>query len=332
MAGIYQVRNDQLGLPAADVVRLICLSLLDDAGRAIERLDAAGDAETLHDFRVALRRLRGHLKAYRRDVRSWGVKKLRRRLQKIASQTDTARETEVMLTWIESHPDLFIPEHNPGIKLFVENLVERQIRGYGSAGEAMVRDFPEADTELRAILGDESRYKQGPDADRYTERLGTVAREQVRDVSKKLSRVRWISDADRAHRARISAKRLRYLLEPLSSQMREVKERVRELQDLQDKLGDLHDLHVLENQIGFHLNAYRHDDSAWVEQLAEYTSGRVASPQKSNQDALLALAGRVKTEQQALYAPLQERWLGERAAPFIQRVEHLAERIAAIGS
>ena len=114
--------------------------------------------------------------------------------------------------------------------------------------------------------------------------------------------------------------------------MREVKERVHELQDLQDKLGDLHDLHVLENQIGFHLDAYRHNDSAWVEQLAEYTSGRVASPQKSEQDALLALAGRVKTEQQALYAPLQEQWLGERAAPFIQRIEHLAERIAAIGS
>ncbi len=332
MARIYQVRDDELGLPAADVLRLICLSLLDDAGRAIERLDAAGDAETLHDFRVALRRLRGHLKAYRRDVRGWGVTELRRRLQKIASQTDIARETEVMLTWIESHPDLFIPEHHPEIKIFVESLVERQIRGYGSAGEAMVRDFPEVDSELRTILGDESRYKQGPDTDRYTERVGTVAREQARDMSKKLSRVRWISDADRAHRARISAKRLRYLLEPLSSQIREVKERVHELQDLQDRLGDLHDLHVLENQIGFHLDAYRRDDSALVEQLAEYASGAVASPKKSEHDALLALAGRVKTEQQALYAPLQEQWLGERAAPFIQGVEHLADRIAATGS
>ena len=133
-------------------------------------------------------------------------------------------------------------------------------------------------------------------------------------------------------RARISAKRLRYLLEPLSSQMREVKKRVHELQDLQDKLGDLHDLHMLENQIGFHLDAYRRDNSAWVEQLAEYASGGVALPQKSERDALLALAGRVKTEQQALYAPLQEQWLGERAAPFIQGVEHLVERIAATGS
>ncbi len=332
MAGIYQVHGDELGLPPADVVRLICLSLLDDAGTAVKRLDSAGDAETLHDFRVALRRLRGHLKAYRRDVRGWGVKKLRRRLRRIASQTDTARETEVMLTWIESHPDLFVPKHHAEIKLFVESLVDRQIRGYGSAHEAMVRDFPEVDSKLRIILDDESRYQQGPHADRYTERVASVARKQVRDMSKKLSRVRWISDADRAHRARISAKRLRYLLEPLSSQMRQVKERVRELQDLQDKLGDLHDLHLLENQIGFHLDAFCRDDRAWVEQLAEYTSGRVASPQKSEHHALLTLASRVKTEQRALYAPLQEQWLDERAAPFIQGVEHLAERIAAIGS
>ncbi len=50
MAGIYQVRDDELGLPAADVVRLICLSLLDDAGRAVEHLDAAGKPPCLTDL------------------------------------------------------------------------------------------------------------------------------------------------------------------------------------------------------------------------------------------------------------------------------------------
>ncbi|HWP72085.1 MAG TPA: CHAD domain-containing protein, partial [Gemmatimonadaceae bacterium] len=43
--------------------RLIALTLIEDLAHERERLSVAKDSETLHDFRVALRRLRSWLRA-----------------------------------------------------------------------------------------------------------------------------------------------------------------------------------------------------------------------------------------------------------------------------
>ena len=56
---------DLLDRPAEEAVRRIALRELDRAERAREALVRGDDPEALHDFRVAIRRLRSHLRAYR---------------------------------------------------------------------------------------------------------------------------------------------------------------------------------------------------------------------------------------------------------------------------
>ena len=53
-----------LTTPAPGAARRIAVNLLDAASAARERLTDADDAEALHDFRVAMRRLRSTLRAY----------------------------------------------------------------------------------------------------------------------------------------------------------------------------------------------------------------------------------------------------------------------------
>lgn len=45
--------------------RYLCLGLLHEAADALTRIEQATDEEALHDFRVALRRLRSAIGSYR---------------------------------------------------------------------------------------------------------------------------------------------------------------------------------------------------------------------------------------------------------------------------
>src|SRR5207245_9246969 len=57
-----------LARPAPAAAALVGLTLLDEARAACGRLDAPDDSEALHDFRVALRRLRTLLRSFRPEL------------------------------------------------------------------------------------------------------------------------------------------------------------------------------------------------------------------------------------------------------------------------
>src|SRR5262249_39961640 len=78
---------------------------------------------------------------------------------------------------------------------------------------------------------------------------GQLLVEQAEALATALSKVGRAVDVKEAHTARITAKRLRYLLEPLQRRGRMVKGLVERLKGLQDTLGDLHDMQVLEEAV-----------------------------------------------------------------------------------
>ena len=55
------------------------------------------DREALHDFRVAVRRLRSVLRAYRRWLGRAAARKARRRFRSLAATTNDGRDAEVQL-------------------------------------------------------------------------------------------------------------------------------------------------------------------------------------------------------------------------------------------
>src|SRR5207253_1666114 len=85
--------------PGAGVDR----ALLDDARVACGRLAALDDVEALHDFRVALRRVRSALRSFRSELGDAVPKKLQRRLRDVTRATGAARDAEVQLGWVRSH-------------------------------------------------------------------------------------------------------------------------------------------------------------------------------------------------------------------------------------
>jgi CHAD domain-containing protein len=78
---------------------------------------------------------------------------------------------------------------------------------------------------------------------------GALVRQQVLELRDELGRIRGADDAEQAHRARISLKRLRYMLEPIARRNRRAGALVRKFKDTQDQLGEHHDMHVLSSAI-----------------------------------------------------------------------------------
>src|SRR5262245_39430662 len=88
--------------PALRSASAIALGYLDDAIVAAARLRGKADPEALHDFRVAIRRLRVTIRSYL-ELRDNVPKKVRRRLRKLAWATNRARDAEVQIAWFNDH-------------------------------------------------------------------------------------------------------------------------------------------------------------------------------------------------------------------------------------
>ncbi|EHQ53351.1 hypothetical protein ECTPHS_11747 [Ectothiorhodospira sp. PHS-1] len=234
--------------PAARVVRDLARNYLDQAAQAAHRLSDPQDTEALHDFRVALRRLRSLLAAHKTFVKTWLPKKLRRRVKELAAGTGLARDTEVQIAWMKQQHGQVKSHQRPGYQWMMARLELRLREEYQDLHDALPDAFRRLNKRIQGRL-DLIRDDDSPP-------FGTVTAarllESAEDFRHQLQRV--VGDdgeADEAvHQARIAGKRLRYLLEPVAAELEGGKELVRELKDMQNLMGEIHDIQVFSQELG----------------------------------------------------------------------------------
>lgn len=297
-----------LDLPAEDGVRVLALTLLTDA-RAAARPLAGGDGEeSLHDFRVALRRLRTALRSFRPWLAGSVRRKDERRLRRIARATGGARDVEVQRAWLAAQGHGTSAAQRAGHAFAVARLDARAAAA-PDAGRAAAR-FLRAAAALRRRL---ARYRRRVDPSRATPSpfaavLAARIAEETDAVSRRMAAIRGVDDERRVHRARIEAKRLRYLLEPLRDHPTAASAgAVARLRRLQDLLGDLHDAHLLE--------------AALREAIAEAEAARDLRARAG----LLALARRATARRDALHRDVER----ERRAHALDALAADASAVAA---
>lgn len=233
---------------APEAARLLALGYLADAEAAGDRLVAGGDAEALHDLRVGLRRLRSCLAAYREVLASSVGKKWRRRLRVLAQATNAGRDAEVQLAWVTPHRAKALPRHRGGVAWLAERLGRDVELARDQAAHDVVPELAQVARELRGRL---ATYEVTCVIGEVTAPvlLGAVAaglvRQQTAELVELLEQSRQGSAAERLHATRIAAKRLRYLLEPLKSELAAAAAVVKDLRALQEVLGEWNDRQVL---------------------------------------------------------------------------------------
>ncbi len=111
---------DLLSRPGGQAAALVGLAHPDEARRSLTRLDDLEEAEALHDFRVALRRLRTLLRGFRPELGDVVPRKLQRQLRDLTRATTAARDAEVQLTWVRGQRDAV--GRRPGLTWLIARL------------------------------------------------------------------------------------------------------------------------------------------------------------------------------------------------------------------
>jgi CHAD domain-containing protein len=301
---------EQLDRSPAEGARVVALALCADAAEAAEKLAGGASGEALHDFRVALRRLRSTLRAWKPALEGALREKDEARLRSAARSTGPQRDAEVLLAWLaEARPGLADPYHE-ALDWLAGRIESRQRSEAGSASAAAARFARRAPRLARRLAS--GKGAQGlPDA--FGAALAAAVRAQARSLRDALAKVASAEDVAHAHRARIEAKRLRYLLEPLRGTPRvDSDSAVNALKGLQDVLGELHDAHVAAAEIA----AARVEWAAERARARRHGSGaRAGGP--GLHPGLLALDRLAAERAEGLFGRLEREYLRDRATPLL---------------
>ena len=315
--------------------RLLALALLDQTAAARLRLGDPEDTEALHDFRVGLRRLRSCLRAYRECLDDAVPRKLARRLRRLARSTGPGRDAEVQIEWLRGWRSHLSSHHRAGLTWLLDRLEERMRDAYAKLTAEVDRDFVEIERELRGQLS-VYRTEVRLDAELPPPTLGAtsaaILRGQVAELEDHLARVADAAEESESHRARISAKRVRYLLEPFIEEVAGAAAAVKRFKALQDLLGELHDAHRLEMEIA---EALEDAAAGRARRLLEISLDSTpdekllrAERRRPHESGLLALARFNRTRRDRLFAGLAAEWLDGKAGEFLREVEGLGKAMA----
>ena len=293
--------------PAKKGVRLVAIWLLQQAEAAFARLTVSADEDALHDFRVALRRLRSHVRSYRPWLRESAARKQERRLRRIGRASNRSRDLEVLRERLREIPSLTELEQR-GAATFESAVHERLRSALTEFRNETLGDFSLLARELRvgfSTYTDQLRLDGAP-----PELMGQVAARlarQLRDALRDdLASVLSIEHQEEAHAARISGKRLRYLLEPFADTSQNSAAAVAELKKLQDALGRLRDMHALLTEVEAILSGSNIEE----------------------QEALGALRRRVLDMRAAVFGQIQRDHLEPQSALLFDRVEAAISELA----
>lgn len=243
--------GDLLRRDAEEAVRLILLDLLSQAREAAPRCLDPEDAEGLHDFRVAVRRLRSTLSAWKGLLRGVVKKRDRRTLAGFQKRTGGGRDAEVALVWLGEQVDVLESEHRPGREWVEARLRTADHTPSGDTHPAVCAEFAAWADGFESNVAD--RVPAGGVGPPYTQALS----ERLDWIAHKLKAcVDGLGDDRKRgpHRVRIAGKRLRYLVEPVRAEIELAGTLVDRCKQLQDVLGTLNDANVLDALLSGYLD------------------------------------------------------------------------------
>lgn len=331
---------DLYDLPAPAGARVLARHRLGEARAAARRLADPSDAEALHDFRVALRRLRSTMRSYRALLADTVAGKRRRQLRDVADATGVARDAEVHLAWLRSTRAKVTPRERSGVDWLAARLEGRHEEESARLRDDTLRAFDKLALTLDAELArwHEVHHLDDP---RQTPSMATVTgalvRDAVAELEARLEAVRAADDEEPAHEARIAGKRLRYLIEPIGEVLESGVGLRDRLKALQDALGDLHDAQVFSRELvaasaEAGAEAARAEAGAVLEGAGRGARRRRGGAVRDPRAGLLALAERVRDRGHTAWRTVETHWIGGRARKFLDDVHTLAEHLEAHGA
>ncbi|MGH8130577.1 MAG: CHAD domain-containing protein [Steroidobacteraceae bacterium] len=310
-----------LNLPVRDAVRRVAGNYLNAASRGLARLEDPEDPKGLHAFRVAIRRLRSLLRAYRPWLGRIAGRKVRRRLRDLTRATNIARDAEVQIAWLSTQREQLARNELPGFNWLLRRLRDRKRRADRSGRAQLGRDF----ARIVQLMGNRLDDADESGTELFPHAFFDVLEPGIAELKARLAAISGADDEEDIHRSRIQIKRLRYLVEPLRKELAEARALVRQFKDLQNLLGELHDMHVLEDELAAAVEEAATEKARSLHRLA--VGGKEKSLKREQgrgeRFGLVGFAARARARRDALYAELKLTWLAKSGRGLAQELESL---------
>jgi CHAD domain-containing protein len=289
------------------VVRVVGRELLAKVREKSESLGVEDDPDAVHDFRVALRRLRSWLRAFDDEMAATVSPKVQRRFKRIADATRTSRDCEVHIEWLEKFGKSRRGKYQKATAWLVDDLRSQKANADLKLREAVDKDLERTSAQLAKGL---SHYIVNLDApaDSMAFELARLIRDHAESAASCIARIESVGDRAQAHEARIAVKRLRYIVEPLGETIADAIALVDDLSKLQDELGALHDAQIFGSEIAKHL-AKVLAASTPIVRGDEPSDDEGEASASDRADALRAISQRLHREELRAFKMLGETWL-----------------------
>src|SRR5581483_4495661 len=302
--------------------RRVALDRLRHVRNAHDRLATAADREALHDFRVALRRLRSWIRAFRPDLSNTVSGKLERRLRRIADATGESRDHEVHIAWVRREQRSLSVSARVG----ATTLLSRLRASKADADLALHRELDESfDKTVEKLADALQRYEArvDDDAPRFGREAAALIERHATALDEAIHRIGGQADRAEAHAARIAAKRLRYLLEAFDALVPGIAPIIDDLKTLQDLLGELHDAQIFAESISTMVTEFT------AERMAHAVGGEggVPSVRRLRRDpvpGLRVLLRRLRKAEQSSFGEFTRTWDAAATGSLIERVVAVA--------
>lgn len=322
--------------PVERAARDVAMRLLEQTEKERRRLGRADDPEALHDFRVAVRRLRSWLRTYKEPLRGSVSGKHRDVLRTVAHATNSGRDAEVHVEWLRARPEFFRRRRREGAEWLIERLQSTQRAAADSLRDAMEDDFAPLRRTLAQRLEVYSRRVRlaAPEAT-FAAATAEHLRDQTRGLRARIEAVRGPGDQDRVHLARIAAKHLRYLLEQVAAEVEAGEAMIARLKGLQDVLGALHDAHVFGAEVAQAMVAAAAEQAGRLSSTVLEGDARRRNVRRADRDqmkpGLLTIARRLRATADESFASFAAAWEGAAAATFWEETERAADSLRTRG-
>ena len=319
---------------AEEGARCVALALLAEADDAARRLAAGDDEEALHDFRVALRRTRSTVRAFRPWLTGSVGRKMERRLRKLARATNAARDAEVALPWIAEQRHALGNRQRLAIDYLSARLEARRAAWSHEQRDVLARYARASRKLVERLQTYRARVEASARPTSYGSALASGVAEHLAAMREHVKAIAGSGDEEHVHRARIEGKKLRYLLEPVrGNRHADAQQVVKSLKQLQDVLGDLHDCHRLAAEIAAALVDAAVDRARDLH-AAAYERGATGAQLRDElrggpRAGLLALDRVLLARREALFATLDREWRAAGLEALAGEVEGIVARLEA---
>jgi len=211
--------------------------------------DVAGTIgnEEVHDFRVALRRLRSWIRAASDLLRDDLPRRARADLRRFERRAGVARDAQVEWQWLSSPGEPFSAPAARAAQWLARQRHATYVEERTRLQALARKEWPALAAVIAASLGAPNGASE---AETLGQHLAPVLAAHLASARRALDRVEHRTQESLIHRARIKVKRLRYLVEAVDTPTPALENALRFLRLLQDAFGEVHDAHVFAERFG----------------------------------------------------------------------------------